>query len=244
VDYIINTLPDLIAKYRPFKYKDGVIIEKIPYKNEWVYNPTMIASHVIRYQDEANTNWLLNNQQPDGSIPHNYQSEFSPPAGWIGGLSQSLIASALIRTGHKKEAQLAIDSLLTHCYEHGIIYERPSHFILNGWIYGIFGLIETGRDEVEESLEKLRKYLPTFNSNYWSIYDSTGILATPFYHNIHIEQLTELYHITQSPIFLSTATDWKNGNQRKAMIHRNIQLIKRHKLGIIKQWWRRKKWQQ
>lgn len=243
MNYIINTLPDVIEKQRPYKYNNGVITEKIPYKNEWVYNPTMIACHAIRYQDDANIKWLLNHQQPDGSIPHNYQSEFSPPAGWIGGLSQSLIASTLLRAGYNKQAHLAIDSLLTHCYKGGVIYERPSHLILNGWIYGIFGLIETGRD-YEESIEKLREYLPTFDSQYWSIYDSTGILATPFYHQIHIKQLIELSTITNDFSFLDYTKKWRKGKQKRAMIHRTTQLLKRHKLGIINQWWRRKKWQE
>lgn len=72
--------------------------------------------------------------------------------------------------------------------------------ILNGWVFALFGLYDylliQGSSEVcqmlERSLSALVAHLPSYNAGYWSYYDLSGHLASPFYHRLHIAQLEAL----------------------------------------------------
>lgn len=72
--------------------------------------------------------------------------------------------------------------------------------VLNGWIFALFGLYDyllvEGDSEVfhllSKTLDALEAYLPSYNAGYWSFYDLSGHLASPFYHMLHIAQLQAL----------------------------------------------------
>ncbi len=72
--------------------------------------------------------------------------------------------------------------------------------VLNGWIFALFGLydyllIEDSsevRNILEGSLSALVALLPSYDAGYWSYYDLSGHLASPFYHRLHIAQLEAL----------------------------------------------------
>jgi len=72
--------------------------------------------------------------------------------------------------------------------------------IFNGWVFAMFGLYDyllveysSGVSKVlKESLSALVAYLPYYNAGYWSYYDLSGHLASPFYHRLHIAQLEAL----------------------------------------------------
>jgi len=85
--------------------------------------------------------------------------------------------------------------------------ERP--IVLNGWIFAIWGLLdyvkqtgdETIRASYEKTLSTLEKYLPYYDLGYWSRYDYSMRIAAPFYHKLHIDQLTVMYALTGHQIF-------------------------------------------
>jgi len=72
--------------------------------------------------------------------------------------------------------------------------------ILNGWVFALFGLYDylliadssEVRQMLERSLSALVAHLPSYNAGYWSYYDLSGHLASPFYHRLHIAQLEAL----------------------------------------------------
>lgn len=72
--------------------------------------------------------------------------------------------------------------------------------VLNGWIFAIFGLYDyqfgSFSKQVATSLDAtirgLLMYLPKFDCGFWSLYDSGGTLASPFYQRLHIAQLDAL----------------------------------------------------
>ena len=72
--------------------------------------------------------------------------------------------------------------------------------ILNGWVFALFGLYDylltedssEARQMLERSLSALVAHLPSYNAKYWSYYDLSGHLASPFYHRLHIAQLEAL----------------------------------------------------
>lgn len=85
----------------------------------------------------------------------------------------------------------------------------PRSSILNGWIFALFGLYDyslafgdgTAQNLLKLSLATLKKHLQEYDTGYWSRYDRLGNLASPFYHDLHIHQLTALSMIDHDPIF-------------------------------------------
>ena len=133
----------------------------------------------------------------DGCLRHYYTLPYGHDLepGWIGGLTQGLTASAFALSGDTEYAERAARGLLKYCYKDGVIFERPGHLILNGWIYAIFGLYDAGIS-IDQCVAVLLKMLPVFDCGYWSKYDDIGMISPVFYHHVHIEQLQALRRIT------------------------------------------------
>jgi heparosan-N-sulfate-glucuronate 5-epimerase len=86
----------------------------------------------------------------------------------------------------------------------GLILEevpfRAPKTILNGWIFALYGLYDlTIADEsqdaqqaLEDTLSALLARLHMYDAGFWSLYDTSGTLAGPFYHRLHIAQLEAL----------------------------------------------------
>lgn len=72
--------------------------------------------------------------------------------------------------------------------------------VLNGWVFAVFGLHDLllghadprAQTLLESSLTALARLLPRYDLGYWSRYDLSGTIASPFYHGLHIAQLTAL----------------------------------------------------
>lgn len=72
--------------------------------------------------------------------------------------------------------------------------------VLNGWIFAVFGLHDLllahadpqANALLESSLTTLTRVMPRYDLGYWSRYDLSGTIASPFYHSLHIAQLTAL----------------------------------------------------
>jgi heparosan-N-sulfate-glucuronate 5-epimerase len=83
--------------------------------------------------------------------------------------------------------------------------------VLNGWIFSLFGLHElavvTSEQKYEDNLNKtvqtLKKNLHIFDNGYWSMYDMGNKIASPFYHNLHVAQMQALAETFHSRIFVN-----------------------------------------
>lgn len=72
--------------------------------------------------------------------------------------------------------------------------------VFNGWVFAVFGLRDflfidnniEARRLLEDSVSALVKMLPQYRMAYWSKYDLSGNIASPFYHDLHIAQLKAL----------------------------------------------------
>jgi hypothetical protein len=76
---------------------------------------------------------------------------------------------------------------------------RAPKTILNGWIFGLYGLYDLtmadSRDAgevLEATLSALLAHLHKYDAGFWSFYDTSGTMASPFYHRLHIAQLKAL----------------------------------------------------
>jgi hypothetical protein len=86
----------------------------------------------------------------------------------------------------------------------GLVLEEvpfePPKTILNGWIFALYGLydlrtLDDGQDEreaLDATLSALVAHMRGYDAGFWSYYDTSGSLASPFYHRLHIAQLKAL----------------------------------------------------
>ena len=99
------------------------------------------------------------------------------------------------------------------------IVSPPTH-ILNGFMWTAMGVYDyyllTKDKQVEvifyRCIETLKKNLYKYDIGFWSLYELSGtrikMIASHYYHSLHIIQLTILYNITGEPIFNKFAERW------------------------------------
>ncbi|MDA2936708.1 D-glucuronyl C5-epimerase family protein [Acidobacteria bacterium AH-259-A15] len=100
------------------------------------------------------------------------------------------------------------------------IVDPPTH-ILNGFIWGLWGVYDyylyTRSQEAEflfaEAVRTLRDQLHRFDAGFWSLYEQSGtrmkMLASPFYHHLHIAQLRVMHKLTGESIFADYGRQWE-----------------------------------
>jgi hypothetical protein len=103
-------------------------------------------------------------------------------------------------------------------FEEYIVFP-PTH-ILNGFIWASWGVYDyflaTGEQVVRElfnqAIETLAANLQRYDAGFWSLYEQSGtrlrMLASPFYHHLHIVQLRVLHRLTGKKIFNDYADRW------------------------------------
>lgn len=163
------------------------------------------------------------------------------------GEGASLLLRAYSQLGDKQyleAAKRAIDYMLKPIPDGGttlynndeVIFAEYTHlpFVMNGWIFAWWGLYDfvlvtndKGRysELLEQSCNTLEKYLPRFNTNYWSKYDLAGKIASPFYHNLHIAQMQAMYQLTENEVFNKYANRWER--QQRDPICKTIAFVKK-----------------
>ena len=163
----------------------------------------------------------------------------------------SLLVRIYLETKEEKylgTAQEAFESFLKIIDEGGVAYidkngyywleetivEPPTH-ILNGFIWTLWGIYDywllTGDSSAKELFDKclqtLKNNLGIFDVGFWSLYEQSRtkmkMLASPFYHSLHIVQLKILYKMTNEPIFLEYANKWEKCKNN--WLYRNFALI-------------------
>jgi len=95
------------------------------------------------------------------------------------------------------------------------IVDPPTH-ILNGFLWAMWGVhdyaVTSGERTAEELLgacaRTLRRHVASFDCGFWSLYEQSGtrlqMLASPFYHSLHISQLS----ITARLLGLPELEEW------------------------------------
>jgi heparosan-N-sulfate-glucuronate 5-epimerase len=97
----------------------------------------------------------------------------------------------------------------------------PTH-ILNGFMWAIWGVhdyfLATGdtfaRTVCEASVRTLLNNLARYDLGFWSLYELSGtwlpMVASPFYHQLHIVQLRVMHLLTGEALFLRYAERWES----------------------------------
>jgi len=107
------------------------------------------------------------------------------------------------------------------------IVSPPTH-ILNGFIWAAWGVHDyslasgdpTARSLFQQAIHTLLRNLDRYDLGFWSLYEQSGtrlkMVASPFYHQLHIVHLRILYRMTGEQPFLRLAERWENYGRSRA----------------------------
>ena len=192
-----------------------------------------LTTHNDVYKNKliACANWALDNQQDDGGwVTFAYENPEHPYSSMAQGEGISMLLRAHIVSKDERylsAARKAKDFMLKPIDDGGtteyrendvLLYEYTSEpLVLNGWIFSYWGLrdytIAIKDIEVEKildsTLKAIIKILPQYDLGYWSRYDLTKRIASPFYHRLHIAQLRVMYDLTEEKTFDTYANRWE-----------------------------------
>lgn len=199
-------------------------------------------------EDEARflkfADWFADHQAGDGCwYAHTDVPIYGLKGPWASAMAQgrglSVLTRAWQRTGARRYLEGALRALPvfeTKITDGGVVdgfggvitYEefpvRPAPHVLNGMIFGLFGLWDLARarpDDAhvralfEQGAASLETLLPHHDTGFWSLYDLYHLEvpglsnpATAHYHDMHVRQLEALAAITGRPVFSSFARRW------------------------------------
>lgn len=159
-------------------------------------------------------------------------------SGLAQGQGVSLLLRAHKATGDTRywdAAQTAFQSLLLPVKDGGVLIvddrgdtwieeylvDPPTH-ILNGMIWALWGVHDyvlasqepAARHLFDRVVQTLTRNLPQYDLGFWSLYEQSGtrlkMVASPFYHRLHIVQLRIMHRLTGQEIFRDFSERWEN----------------------------------
>lgn len=156
------------------------------------------------------------------------------------------------REEYLQAAERAFTALTRPIAEGGVLFEDaeknlwieeylvdpPTH-ILNGFIWALWGVFDywlvcadrLAKTVFDRGITTLLQNLARYDTGYWSLYEQSGtrlkMLASPFYHRLHIVQLRVMSRLTGDNFFAETAARWEDYDQRRwnrsrALIEKSI----------------------
>jgi hypothetical protein len=105
-------------------------------------------------------------------------------------------------------------------FEEYIVFP-PTH-ILNGFIWAAWGIYDyflatrdrTAEDLFARAVQTLLRNLERYDLGFWSLYEQSGtrlpMVASSFYHRLHIVQLRIMYRLTGEEKFANVAERWES----------------------------------
>lgn len=207
-----------------------------------------LKTHEEKYlrKFKQTVDWTVNHQDDKGRWSTFF---YIYPDNPYGAMAQGEGASLLLRAYYQfgseqylEAAKLAIDYMLKPIDEGGttlyqnddIILAEYTHLpiVMNGWIFAWWGLYDYVvatcgkghyKDILNKSCSSLIRYLPQFKTAYWSKYDLAGMMASPFYHNLHIAQMQAMYQLTGEKLFDDYAKRWQK--RQKNIVCKSIAFV-------------------
>lgn len=197
---------------------------------------------------EQTVKWALKHQDEMGRWNTFFYVYPNNPYGAMSqGEGTSLLLRAFVETNNDlylSAAQKAIDYMLLPIEKGGttkyddkdVMFAEYTHLpiVMNGWIFAWWGLYDYVlatdddgyyKDLLDRSCLTLAKYLSDFKTSYWSKYDLAGMMASPFYHNLHIAQMQVMYKLTGYIIFNEYALRWEK--QQKSILCKSTAFVKK-----------------
>jgi heparosan-N-sulfate-glucuronate 5-epimerase len=106
------------------------------------------------------------------------------------------------------------------------VVSPPTH-ILNGFIWAAWGVYDyflatqdrSAHDLFARAVRTLTRNLDRYDLGFWSLYEQSGtrlpMVASPFYHQLHIVQLRVMHRLTGEDIFARVADRWESYGQSR-----------------------------
>ena len=136
---------------------------------------------------------------------------------------------------YEAAARRAFESMLRLVDEGGVLFqdersdvwieeylvEPPTH-ILNGMIWALWGVHDyamatrdpSAKDLFGKVVRTLERNLAQYDAGFWSLYEQSGtrlkMMASPFYHRLHIVQLRIMHQLTGLSFFAEYAELWES----------------------------------
>jgi heparosan-N-sulfate-glucuronate 5-epimerase len=150
-------------------------------------------------------------------------------------------AAASGRNEYLDSAQAAFESFVRQVSDGGVVFiddqqdpwieeyivTPPTH-ILNGFIWALWGLYDyslvfpasPARTLFTQCVATLQRNLGRYDTGFWSLYEQAGttlpMVASPFYHRLHVVQLRIMHQLTGLAIFAETADRWDEYSRSRA----------------------------
>ena len=206
-------------------------------------NKFLAAANWLRNNLQENRSgvWVWNHD-----FDWEYRSPLRAPwySGLAQGQGISLLVRAHKATGEPAyidAAERAFGSLLKSTEEGGVMFtdqrgdlwieeyivSPPTH-ILNGFIWALWGVndyfLATKNAAAQElfgrCVQTLRNNLDRYDLGFWSLYEQSGtrlpMVASPFYHQLHIVQLRILARLSGDEVFARYAERWERYARSRA----------------------------
>ena len=174
--------------------------------------------------------WAVKNQLEDGAWnAFGWSTPEAPFSSMAQSEGASLLCRAYVETQKKdylSAAIMAVKFMLRPVEDGGTAYYKGNTItleeasdeltILNGMMFSIWGLYDvcllTSEPGLKEKLMRtvrtLTVLLKRYDRGYWSNYDLEKTIASPFYHDLHIEQLKVMYKLFGNIEFKETYERW------------------------------------
>ena len=201
-------------------------------------------------------NWAVKKQRKDGSwdcmgVLNNKVAKIQ--SSMCQGQGASLLLRAYIATKDRtyyQSAKRAIDLMLkpvdnggtTLYIDDGVVFEEyvtdVNLAVLNGWIFSFFGLYDLllvdddvkYKKALEQTVLTMEKYIDKYDRGFWSDYDICGTIASPFYHDLHINLLMAMSKLTGKKCFEQMARKWARYRKSKPGRYRAMLIKLKQKL--------------
>lgn len=195
----------------------------------------------------ACADWAIANQENNGGWKtFAHENKEYPYSAMAQGEAVSLLLrayKACQNEAYLKSAQKAVEFMLTPVENGGVTkYDGEKVFlmeylylplVLNGWVFSIWGLFDyckiiddaKAKNILDRTLTTLKQKLPDFDTGYWSKYEESKMIASPFYHKLHIAQLKVMYDLTGDAIYKKFAERWDC--YQKSFVKSKIAFVKK-----------------
>jgi heparosan-N-sulfate-glucuronate 5-epimerase len=118
------------------------------------------------------------------------------------------------------------------------IVSPPTH-ILNGFLWAAWGVYDfflstknpVAKELFASAVKTLCRNLENYDLGFWSLYEQSGtflpMVASPFYHRLHIIQLRLMHRLTGEAVFVEYADRWENymksrANRTRALCYKSV----------------------
>lgn len=216
----------------------------------WLDAAVRVGHHLIETQQLEGG--LAGSWHHDDPFPHTYRLGSGWVSAMAQGQGASLLVRLFRETGQEKyadAARRALSPLRISALSGGVLRmlhggpfieeypTDPPSFVLNGAIFGMWGCFDVGTALADrEAMEgfaglstTLAENLHLWDTGFWSRYDlyphPVANIAAPWYHALHVAQLTALAQMTDVETYRDYASRWKAyldspWNHRRALIQK------------------------